>query len=402
MKALTQPLLYKVATGSEPASYTWSFGRAITAAGEVVAFRGASGTVLAHSGRYTRNTPNIKASSINVSANALVVGQFGFSRVDSLEAPSGYTTHASSSAQSTTPATGVLTGAAASAGTATGEVVARTTNANDCNLAQLVAFGLGGSASPPSPPPPPPPPPAPTPPPPPPPSPTPPPPPPPPPPPAPTPPPPPPPAPPPAPPPPPPPPPSPPPSNGGTVVLTNQTWTCNGPVNLALVKVTMTSSNSDAVRLSSGCTGRIGRIEVDTWTQDGIKVQNQTNPARDLVVEGGYVECHAMSPGAHQDAVQAMGGARLTFRNMTFDCLGNSNFFVNQGGSGASKPTDVVCENCTLGPRSSTTIRVNIATRSGARSSYFCPGRNLTTFWGDPTYVNVANTLLLRTDTRCR
>jgi hypothetical protein len=186
------------------------------------------------------------------------------------------------------------------------------------------------------------------------------------------------------------------------VVLTNQAWTCNGPVNLALVKVTMTTNDSDAVRLAPGCTGRIGRIEIDTWKQDGIKVQNQPNPAHDLVVEGGYVKCHAMTTGAHQDAVQAMGGSRLTFRNMTFDCLGNSNFFVNRAGSGATRPTDVVCENCTLGPRSSTTIRVNEATRSGARNSSFCPGRNLTTFWGDPSYVNVNNTMLLRTDSRCR
>jgi hypothetical protein len=165
----------------------------------------------------------------------------------------------------------------------------------------------------------------------------------------------------------------------------------------------MTSANSDAVRLAPGCTGRIGRIEIDTWTQDGIKVQNSSqNAAHDLVVEGGYVECHAMAPAAHQDAVQAMGGARLTFRNMTFDCLGNSNFFVNRGGSGATTPTDVVCEGCTLGPRSSTTIRVNVATRSGARGSHFCPGRNLTTFWGDPSYVNVNNAILSRTDARCR
>jgi hypothetical protein len=187
------------------------------------------------------------------------------------------------------------------------------------------------------------------------------------------------------------------------VTLVNQTWTCNGPVNLNLVKVTMTTANSDAIRLASGCTGRIGRIEVETWTQDGVKVQNNSsNAAHDLVVEGGYVKCHDLSAGAHQDAVQAMGGARLTFRNITFDCLGNSNFFVNRAGSGSTRPTDVVCENCTLGPRSSTTIRVNEATRSGARNSYFCPGRNMTTFWGDPSYVNVNNTILSRTDPRCR
>jgi hypothetical protein len=187
------------------------------------------------------------------------------------------------------------------------------------------------------------------------------------------------------------------------VVLTNQTWTCNGPVNLNLVKVTMNVANSDAVRLSTGCTGRIGRIEIDTWTQDGIKVQNSsTNVARDLVVESGYVKCHAMAAGAHQDGVQGMGGTRLTFRNLTIDCLGNSNFFINEGGGGATRPTDIVCEGCVLGPRSSTTVRVNQATRSGLRNTLICPGRNLTTYWGDPSYVNVNNTILSRTDSRCR
>ncbi len=186
-------------------------------------------------------------------------------------------------------------------------------------------------------------------------------------------------------------------------MLTNQTWTCNKAVNLTLVKVTMTTANADAIRLASGCTGRIGRIEVETWTQDGVKVQNNSqNAAHDLVVESGYVKCHDMAPAAHQDAVQAMGGARLTFRNIVFDCLGNSNFFVNRAGSGSTQPTDVVCEGCVLGPRSSTTIRVNQATRSGARNSFFCPGRNMTTFWGDPSYVNVNNTILARTDSRCR
>ena len=55
-----------------------------------------------------------------------------------------------------------------------------------------------------------------------------------------------------------------------------------------------------------------------------------------------------------------------------------------------------------LGPRSSTTIRVNDAASSGARNTLLCPGRNLTSFWGDPSSINVNNSILLRTDPRCR
>ena len=165
------------------------------------------------------------------------------------------------------------------------------------------------------------------------------------------------------------------PSTNRVVVVTGQPWVCDGPVDLDLVKVTRPPA--DAIVLASGCTGRIARIEVDTWTEDGVKVQNQSNPAHDLVIGGGYVTCHAMTPGAHQDAMQAMGGARITFRNVAFDCLGNSNFFVNQAGSGATLPTDIVCEGCRLGGRSSTTLRVNVSLRSGARDSVGCTGRNV-------------------------
>jgi hypothetical protein len=97
-----------------------------------------------------------------------------------------------------------------------------------------------------------------------------------------------------------------------------------------------------------------------------------------------------------------MGGRNITFRNLSIDCLGNSNFFINRGGGGSTQPTNIICDGCLLGPRSSTTIRVNNASRSGARNSLFCPGRNLTEFWGDPSSINQNNTVLARTDSRCR
>jgi hypothetical protein len=161
----------------------------------------------------------------------------------------------------------------------------------------------------------------------------------------------------------------------GTVVLTGRGWTCDGPVDLDLVKVT--SPSGDAIVLAEGCTGRIDRIEVDTWTTDGVKVQNAGTPAHDVVIGGGYVACHAIAEGAHQDAVQAMGGARIAFLGVSFDCLGNSNFFVKRGGSGAMTPTDITCDGCVFAGNSSTTVRVESSIRSGARNSVGCVGRNV-------------------------
>ena len=187
------------------------------------------------------------------------------------------------------------------------------------------------------------------------------------------------------------------------IVRVGQSWTCSGPVDINLVKIT--NPPGDAIVLASGCTGRIGRIEIDTRSADGVKIQNQSNAAHDVTIGGGYVKCTAVAGGAHQDAVQAMGGARIAFTGVTFDCLGNSNFFVNRAGSGSSTPTDIVCNGCRFGAKSSTTVRVNVSVRSGARNSQGCAGRNIK----QPFYftssaqqlVNVGNTTLSGSDPLC-
>lgn len=166
----------------------------------------------------------------------------------------------------------------------------------------------------------------------------------------------------------------------GTIVLEDESWSCNGPVDLDLVKVRVgpDASGLDAVTIGEGCTGRIGRVEVDTWSGDGIKVQNAGAVAHDLVVESGYVRCHATSGGYHQDGVQVMGGHRLRFRNLTVQCGGagvNAALFIAKGGSGDSPPTDIVFENGRLGPGAAHTVLLADSERSGVRSTVICPGR---------------------------
>jgi hypothetical protein len=162
---------------------------------------------------------------------------------------------------------------------------------------------------------------------------------------------------------------------GRAVVLVESGWACREEVDLDLVKVTMRTEVDDAVSLDQNCSGRIGRIEVDTWTGDGIKVQNRGEVARDLVIESGYVKCHAVYGDYHQDGIQVMGGTRLTFRNLAIDCLGNANLFLSEGGGLSSTPTDVVCEGCILGPQSAQTLFYAGSIRSGARDTVICTGR---------------------------
>ncbi len=195
----------------------------------------------------------------------------------------------------------------------------------------------------------------------------------------------------------------------GTIVLEDEPWVCRGPVDVDSVKVTIHRSSSpiDAISLSQNCTGRIGRVEVDTWSGDGIKVQNAGAVAHDLVVESGYVRCYDQTSGYHQDGIQVMGGRNIVFRNMDVFCGRpgvNANLFIAQGGMAASLPTDIVFENGRLGPDAAHTILVADAVRSGARRTVICPGRwfDLMTQSTAIATVDAGNVILDdRDDPRC-
>lgn len=167
----------------------------------------------------------------------------------------------------------------------------------------------------------------------------------------------------------------------GSIALQDRTWVCDGPVDLASVSVTMSPAaagprrQEDAIHIQSGCTGSIGRIDVTTWVADGVKV---ATGAHDLVIGGGSIRCLAKAPVLHQDGIQVMGGARITFRGLTVDCgrpdasLINSNMFVNMAGMSTSPPEDVVCDGCVFGGGAAHTVSIQDAIRSGISNSTLC------------------------------
>lgn len=195
----------------------------------------------------------------------------------------------------------------------------------------------------------------------------------------------------------------------GTVELEDEAWRCEGPVDMDLVKVTINRRPTplDAVSLAQNCTGRIGRVEIDTWSGDGIKVQNAGRVAHDLVIESGSIRCYAKTGAYHQEGIQVMGGYRITFRNLEVSCGRpgvNANLFIAQGGKKASLPTDVVFEDGHLGPRAAHTILLADAVRSGVRRTVICPGR-----WFDYMIqrsaiapIDASNLRAVRRDPRCK
>jgi hypothetical protein len=187
------------------------------------------------------------------------------------------------------------------------------------------------------------------------------------------------------------------------IVRVDQPWECKGRVDLDLVKVTMRTRKDNAINLRGGCTGRIGRVVVETWTDDGIKVHRGLQVPHDLVIESGLVVCHEHSPLLHQDGVQVMAGERITFRNLVVRCAGggNAQFFV--AAVFPAMPTEIVCEHCLLGVGKSSGLRIGRSLRSGARDTLICRNRYFAAvFTKSSQPVNERNKVLSASDQRCR
>ena len=179
-------------------------------------------------------------------------------------------------------------------------------------------------------------------------------------------------------------------------------------MNLDLVKITMNDGTRDALVLAPGCTGVIRRIEVEGRMADGIKVQNSSpNAAHDLQILGGYVVCGPAASGVHQDGMQAMGGRNILFRNLVIDCLGGGggNFFPARGGSGATTPTNIVCDHCAFGPRHPNNVQIQTSSTSGIRNSLVCrpnSGRDAIMIGSSASQpVQTNNLVVASNDARC-
>ena len=168
-----------------------------------------------------------------------------------------------------------------------------------------------------------------------------------------------------------------------SVSQTDQTWTCSGPVNLDSVQITITAEAGgkkklDAVKFAPGCTGKIGKIDITQNSADAIKV---AQGAHDITVGGGTIKCLAKGEDLHQDGIQVMGGARITFKNLSVDCgrpnesLINSNMFLNMAGDSTEPPTDVVCDHCDFGGDAGHTVSIQKSIRSGVTDSTLCPAK---------------------------
>jgi hypothetical protein len=154
----------------------------------------------------------------------------------------------------------------------------------------------------------------------------------------------------------------------GSIQVVDKMWRCVTPVDLDLVQVTIHGLKTDAIHLNRGCTGTIRRLEV---VGDGVDLGPRGDAvkvhagAHDLEILGGTINCARKSPRKHQDAIQAMGGKRVTFHEITSRGCSNSFMFVNFGRSRHEKPEDIVCRGCDAVTRNFS-ISIRHSVRSGA------------------------------------
>jgi len=174
-----------------------------------------------------------------------------------------------------------------------------------------------------------------------------------------------------------------PPSGNDLILPENTTWRCTSAVNYdrVVVNITQQTQRQDAVFLSSGCTGHIGSLEVDTWASDGMHI----GPfAHDLVVDGGHIivhdRCGTACDPLHADVIQVLGGSNITFNNLNVELQyaegTNSALYINCGNQCQQRPTDIVFNNSTFrrSPTRNRTVRIGNSIRSGLRNStvYYC------------------------------
>jgi hypothetical protein len=163
----------------------------------------------------------------------------------------------------------------------------------------------------------------------------------------------------------------------------------------------MRTVSDDAIHLRENCTGRIGRIEIDTWTRDGLKINAPAPAAHDLAIESGYIRCHGQTEG-HQDGIQVIGGERIALRHLSIHCTSNPNAQLFLSAANGGMPTDVVCDGCLMGRDAAQTLFIWTSVRSGARNSTICQGRfDAIRVEGAQSPVNEGNSVVPSSDPRC-
>jgi hypothetical protein len=156
----------------------------------------------------------------------------------------------------------------------------------------------------------------------------------------------------------------------------NKPWVCttrygspDDPYRVRVVDLRI-PANAIPISLKDGCTGYLD-ITAVTSSTDMLKLQAG---AHDLVVTG-TLACAGRQPDSHQDGMQASGGEHVRL-SLVIACpsINDAGVFFNTGSANNARPTDVVCEQCTILPLRNAAANISASDASGVRDSQLYQG----------------------------
>lgn len=157
----------------------------------------------------------------------------------------------------------------------------------------------------------------------------------------------------------------------------------------------------NGVELAGGCGGHVGRMVIDTWTADGLRVGPARGGGPTLTIDRLDITCHGRDSTVHQDGIQAFGD-NVTIHNATIDCGSSNNGAVYLSCLNGNATQNFKMDHSLLRTANST---LNVESCTGGSGNTFtdgfvCEGRSRTI--AGPTYITLTGTVTLpRSDSRC-
>jgi len=144
---LRQAIYYRLATSSEPASYTWSFSGSTGAAGIIAAYRGVSTTspIDAHSGRVNPSSTQVPTNAITTITNhSAVVALYGMAWNTTLNLPAALDERAEASMQRSRSRVALALGDRVAAVPGSTGTLTATSGKSSVSIGQLLALRPAG------------------------------------------------------------------------------------------------------------------------------------------------------------------------------------------------------------------------------------------------------------------
>jgi hypothetical protein len=163
------------------------------------------------------------------------------------------------------------------------------------------------------------------------------------------------------------------------IEVTNQTFTCDAPINVnnLTINITVAEFPGDATAFMGGCTGRIGNIFLTMFSgHDAVDFRAPNGGPHDLQILGGFVRVRGMSTGAHQDCIQMTNNTfahDILMRNIVYSGCDTQDWIDS-----SVNVRNVICDGCTFLPEHSALVPPHLSPNGGPATAFLLTENNTT------------------------